>query len=198
MRQRGGPASPSNPVRIVGRRVALRFGNTIVSLIAVSALFALAVGVIRSPNPVTMRPSAAAAGGLISGSVKDSAGAAISGATVSVAGSSVAPTGFFGSMGGTPLNKPIVGMAATPTGNGYWLVASDGGIFTYGDARFFGSAGSIRLNRPVVGMAASPDGNGYWLVASDGGIFNYGDAPFRGSAGSIRLNKPIVGMAPSP
>ncbi|HUE06199.1 MAG TPA: hypothetical protein VMP41_02150, partial [Acidimicrobiales bacterium] len=46
---------------------------------------------------------------------------------------------FFGSMGGTPLNKPIVGMAATPDGGGYWEVASDGGIFNFGDAGFFGS-----------------------------------------------------------
>jgi len=37
-------------------------------------------------------------------------------------------------MGGQPLNKPIVGMAATPDGNGYWMVASDGGIFAFGDA----------------------------------------------------------------
>ena len=36
---------------------------------------------------------------------------------------------------------PIVGMAATPTGRGYWLVASDGGIFTFGDASFHGSTG---------------------------------------------------------
>src|SRR5205085_1020508 len=34
--------------------------------------------------------------------------------------------GFFGSAGGSKLNKPIVGMAATPTNAGYWLVASDG------------------------------------------------------------------------
>ncbi|WP_200891146.1 hypothetical protein, partial [Acidithrix ferrooxidans] len=76
------------------------------------------------------------------------------------------------------LNKPIVGMAATPDGKGYWLVASDGGIFTYGDAGFYGSAGAIPLNKPIVGMAATPDGKGYWLVASDGGIFTYGDAAF--------------------
>jgi hypothetical protein len=37
------------------------------------------------------------------------------------------------------LNKPIVGMAPTPDGKGYWLVGSDGGIFTFGDATFDGS-----------------------------------------------------------
>jgi hypothetical protein len=76
-------------------------------------------------------------------------------------------------------------------------VASDGGIFTYGDAGFFGSAGSLPLNKPIVGMSATADGAGYWLVASDGGIFTYGDAGFFGSAGSLPLNKPIVGMAAS-
>jgi hypothetical protein len=44
-------------------------------------------------------------------------------------------------------------MAATPDGRGYWLVASDGGIFTGGDAQFYGSTGGITLNRPIVGMA---------------------------------------------
>ena len=71
--------------------------------------------------------------------------------------------------GAIHLNQPIVGMAATPDGGGYWLVASDGGIFAYGDAQFYGSTGSIHLNKPIVGMAATPDGGGYWLVASDGG-----------------------------
>ena len=59
--------------------------------------------------------------------------------------------GFDGSAGGGPLNKPIVGMAATPDGGGYWLVAADGGIFTYGDAGFYGSAGGRPLSAPVVG-----------------------------------------------
>ncbi len=98
----------------------------------------------------------------------------------------------------TPLAQPVVGMAATRSGNGYWLVASDGGIFTFGDAPFKGSAGSIRLAKPIVGMAPTPSGNGYWLVASDGGIFTFGDARFVGSAGNIPLRQPIVGMAPTP
>jgi ribosomal protein L24E len=84
-------------------------------------------------------------------------------------------------------------MAATKSGNGYWLVASDGGIFAFGDAKFFGSTGGIRLNQPIVGMAPTPSGNGYYLVAADGGVFNFGDAAFLGSAAGVALG-PVVGM----
>ena len=92
-------------------------------------------------------------------------------------------------------NAPVVGMAATPDGAGYWMAGRDGGVFAYGDAGFFGSAGSLHLNQPIVGVASTADGHGYWLVASDGGIFAYGDAGFFGSTGSLHLNAPIVGMA---
>ncbi len=105
---------------------------------------------------------------------------------------------FYGSTGSLTLNRPVVGMAATPDGKGYWLVASDGGIFAYGDAGFYGSTGNLTLNQPVVGMAATPDGRGYWLVASDGGIFAFGDAGFHGSTGAITLNRPVVGIAATP
>jgi sugar lactone lactonase YvrE len=105
---------------------------------------------------------------------------------------------FYGSTGSLTLNKPVVGMAESPTGKGYWLAAADGGIFNYGDASYYGSMGSQALNKPVVGIAATPDGKGYWLVASDGGIFSFGDATFYGSTGSLTLNKPIVGMAATP
>jgi hypothetical protein len=93
------------------------------------------------------------------------------------------------------LSHPIVAMVATPDNGGYELGASDGGIFTFGDAAFHGSTGAMHLNQPIVGMAATPDGQGYWLVASDGGIFTFGDAAFHGSTGAIHLNQPIVGMA---
>jgi len=101
-------------------------------------------------------------------------------------------TGFVG--GGSALgtcNRPAASQ------RGYLTVASDGGIFAFGQD-FCGSTGSIRLNKPVVGMAAVPGQAGYWLVASDGGIFNYGNAGFYGSTGSLHLNAPVVGMAATP
>jgi hypothetical protein len=75
------------------------------------------------------------------------------------------------------------------------MVASDGGIFAFGDARFFGSMGGKKLNAPVQSLVPDGDGEGYWLVASDGGIFAF-NAPFRGSMGGRPLNKPVSGMVP--
>ncbi len=95
-----------------------------------------------------------------------------------------------------PLASAATG--GSTSSSGYWLVASDGGVFTYGSASFYGSTGAISLNKPIVAMAATPDGQGYWLVASDGGVFPYGDAAFYGSTGGLSLKNPIVAIAASP
>jgi hypothetical protein len=103
---------------------------------------------------------------------------------------------FYGSMGGTPLQRPVVGITPTAKKQGYWLVASDGGIFAFGNANYFGSipglglhpAGSglpNSLDAPIVGMVPSSTGNGYFMVASDGGVFAFGDAKFAGSCPGI-------------
>ena len=104
---------------------------------------------------------------------------------------------FYGSMGGQPLNAPVVGMASTFDGNGYWLAAADGGVFSF-NAPFYGSMGGKPLNQPIVGIATTSDGNGYWLVAADGGVFSFGDAHFYGSMGGIPLKRPIVWIAATP
>jgi len=121
------------------------------------------------------------------------------GASTDTAGSPLA-FGSAPSLGNAPAATaaPIVGMATTPSGKGYWLVASDGGIFTFGDAGFFGSMGGQPLRQPIVGMAATADGQGYYEVASDGGIFTFGDATFMGSMGGSLLNQPVVGMDVTP
>ena len=54
------------------------------------------------------------------------------------------------------LNKPVIAMSASETGAGYRLLASDGGVFSFGDAPFLGSTGSTPLATPVVALAPAP------------------------------------------
>jgi hypothetical protein len=103
-----------------------------------------------------------------------------------------------GDLSGRRLTADVVGMAAAPAGDGYWLLGGDGGVFSFGSARFFGSTGAMKLNQPVVAMAATPSGRGYWLVARDGGVFSFGVAGFFGSTGGMRLNEPIVDFDATP
>jgi hypothetical protein len=84
---------------------------------------------------------------------------------------------YLGSTGGVRLAQPIVGMAATPDGQGYWLVAADGGVFTFGDARFLGSsAAGALIDSRAVAVARTVDGAGYWVVAGAGQVVAAGDA----------------------
>jgi hypothetical protein len=92
------------------------------------------------------------------------------------------------------VNAPIVSMAATPTGHGYWRAAADGGVLTAGDAVFYGSATHVAHDW-IVAIVATPTGRGYWLVDRKGAVFNFGDARFRGSMAGHPLTRPIVGMA---
>ena len=182
--------------RLAGlRRRARHAAVGTVSLVVVGGL----AGYLVAPEGYAMALSASVSSSgspaiVFYGKVDTATGSPVAGAKVAVASTFPVPTAFFGSTGAMHLNQPIVGMAATPDGGGYWLVASDGGIFSFGDAAFFGSTGGIHLNQPVVGMAGSA-GSGYRLVASDGGIFDYGSAPFTqvaftGASGTYRIDPP--------
>jgi hypothetical protein len=94
--------------------------------------------------------------------------------------------------------QKVIGIAALPSGLGYWAASANGAVSAVGNAANLGSMAGQSLNSPIVGIAATPDGGGYWLVASDGGIFSFGDTKFYGSTGALRLNKPIVGIAATP
>ena len=59
-------------------------------------------------------------------------------------------------MGAKVLNAPVIGMAATADGGGYWLMGADGGVFSFGDAPFDGSMGATVLDGPMVAVAAVP------------------------------------------
>jgi hypothetical protein len=101
---------------------------------------------------------------------------------------------FLGSTARRRLVAPVVAMAETPDGNGYWLAARDGGVFRFGTAAFHGSLAGRQLAQPIVGIAATPTGKGYWLAAADGGVFRFGDARFYGGLAGRRLHAPVIGI----
>jgi hypothetical protein len=97
----------------------------------------------------------------------------------------------------TALAAPVIGVAATPSGKGYWRAGADGGVLTAGDAHFYGSAAHV-AHDTIVAIAATRTGHGYWLTDRRGAVFNFGDAAFHGSMAGHALNLPIVGMSATP
>ncbi|MGH9040168.1 MAG: phytase [Acidimicrobiia bacterium] len=88
-------------------------------------------------------------------------------------------------------------LTPTPSGDGYWMAATDGRVFAFGEAEHHGQAATPPLS-PVVGMAATPDGGGYWLVTALGQVLDFGNASDFGDLSGITLKQPVVGMAATP
>jgi hypothetical protein len=89
-------------------------------------------------------------------------------------------------------NAPIVGIAVTADGGGYWMLGRDGGLFTFGDAPFDGSAEGA-ASAPIVGMAVDPQTGGYRMATSDGGLWWRNSSSFGWVTGP--LSAPVVGIA---
>ncbi len=68
------------------------------------------------------------------------------------------------------LVSPIAGINATSNGRGYWLVAADGGIFTFGNAGFFGSVGGGCMPTDTVALISNKNINGYFIATRDGQV----------------------------
>ncbi len=125
------------------------------------------------------------------------------GASASAEGVSTGSVTGFGSatpVGAPPGNQlaaPLVGLASTSSGHGYWLLGADGGVFAYGDAHFYGSVPATSgPDGPFTGIAATPDGGGYWLTNYFGLVESYGDAANVEELGDmgVFLAAPVVGI----
>ena len=94
----------------------------------------------------------------------------------------------------------MVGMAATPDGKGYWLVASDGGIFTFGDANFDGSMPGVGDMGTAVSMAPAVGVDGYYILTAQGNVYAFGQAPVVSGSGSAisGLTGNLIGVAAIP
>ena len=104
-------------------------------------------------------------------------------------------TGFHGSIPGLglnpagsglphSLNAPVVGMVPSADGGGYFMVASDGGVFAFGDAHFSGSCPGVGgCAGAAVAVLPDASGNGYWVMTNTGNVYAFGDAAYYGGPG---------------
>jgi hypothetical protein len=171
------------------RSLAGRVSFAGVAAVGVAAmLIGSAAGVAGAAGRGTGRPTAALAA-RIERKVPDVAGEPI-------------PFGTARSFGGLPtkdLRSPVVAIASSHDGQGYWLVSANGTVFKFGDAHHYGSASAKQLGvHHIVAMAATPDGKGYWLLADDGALFKFGDAHVYGSASGKKLHQHVLAMAVTP
>lgn len=77
----------------------------------------------------------------------------------------------------------------TVSGRGYWIFASDGGVFARGDAQFYGNLVGVKTNAPLSDAAITPSGRGYIFLDEMGEIYAngadghaFGDAQYFGNA----------------
>ncbi len=99
-----------------------------------------------------------------------------------------------GGAGDIAPGAPIVGISSTPDGKGYFLLAGDGSVYAFGDAKYHGSRGDYKASGAPVGIATDLATGGYWIATSTGHVYNFG-APFHGSQTAAHFS-PIVAIAP--
>jgi hypothetical protein len=80
----------------------------------------------------------------------------------------------------TCCGAPVRRHPASPTGKGYWLVAANGAVYAFGDAKGHGSGS--HLASTVCGIAPTLTGSGYWIADHAGTALSFGDAPVLGSS----------------
>jgi hypothetical protein len=109
--------------------------------------------------------------------------------------------GFYGSLPGLGIHVDnVVGITPAANYGGYYLVGSDGGVFSFGDTAYEGSLPGLGIHvKDVVGIVPSSDDKGYFLVGADGGVFSFGDTAYEGSLPSLGIHvDDVVGIAATP
>ena len=105
---------------------------------------------LRRRDASSARPAAMRLNAPVLGMTPTQTGQRLLAVRAATAASSASATRVFhGSTGNIRLNQPVVSMAARPQGDGYWMIARDGGVFSFGKAPFVGSGASCRRRRAV-------------------------------------------------
>jgi len=97
----------------------------------------------------------------------------------------------------------VIGMGASIHGKGYWLLASDGGMFSFGNAAFHGSIPGLgacpgATTTTAVAFTGTHTGKGYWVVLASGKVVPFGDAEHFGDAPAKTTPVAFAVVPPTP
>lgn len=93
-------------------------------------------------------------------------------------------------------SQPVVGIAAAPLAQGYWVARRNGVVRAYGAAAVLGDLAG--QGEDVVAMASTPDRRGYWLLAASGRVEGFGSAALFGDLRAAPPSEQLVGIAAHP
>ena len=80
----------------------------------------------------------------------------------------------------SPSNPAVVGVVATPGGNGYYVLRANGEVNAYGATNYASTAPeNLPSGATATGIALDSTTGGYWVVSSNGTVHGVG-APFLG------------------
>ncbi|MBW3537338.1 MAG: hypothetical protein KY395_06175 [Actinobacteria bacterium] len=86
-----------------------------------------------------------------------------------------------------------------PERSGYWMVGSDGRVYSFGDAHHFGDAVGRLGTAKAVDLEPTPSRDGYWILDDAGRVYAFGTARYLGGAQFItNLNAPTTSLSATP
>ncbi len=101
----------------------------------------------------------------------------------------------YGARSDRSLVHAIAAAESTLSGDGYWLLASNGGVAAFGDAPR--KRGAKHAGIRATGMAATPSGDGYWILSRGGRVFARGDARKLGNKNDGRSRWTSIASTPT-
>jgi subtilisin family serine protease len=94
----------------------------------------------------------------------------------------------------------VTSFSTAASATGYWMVASDGRVYSFGGAPFLGSPRRSLAPGSAVDLEPTPSDGGYWIADAAGGVYGYGNARYHGGlpAGALGPGESVTSISATP
>ena len=145
----------------------------------------------NDPTETALDPHFVSAGSDLAGSSGEKAYMVVPGSQVLVSGTPIVSSGnqdFFGDPLPASSGFPI-GFYSPGTPQGYWLLTSQGLLYSYGGAGDYGCA----CGNAAISIAVTPDSSGYWILDTSSQVHGFGQVPQIST--QVQSSSPLVAIA---